>query len=317
MITFSSQMKEELTRIQPQGRESELALMSGLIKSAGTVYFARGAGVKILTELASVARLAHTILKSPLGLKPRLNSRLSSSFSKRNLYEVEADDALEALVEMGLIDRSESGYSFPDEIPTAYHGETFRYYIRGLFLGAGSVTTPEKGYHLEIVFKSPSFAQQVADRANRLFDVGAKLVARKNDTVFYIKESDKIVDFLNVVGAYQSLLAYENVRVMRYVRNNANRGVNCDTANIEKATEAANAQIEAIALLEAHGWLRRQSEKLIEIAELRKQNPLSSLTELGEMLDPPVTKSGVNHRMKKIQKLAEELRGKQNETVKK
>ena len=182
-----------------------------------------------------------------------------------------------------------------------------RAYIRGAFLGGGSVTNPEKNYHLEFVTHSEEYAQDLCELINSC-GLNSKVIQRKNSFIVYIKEGEQIVDILNIMGAHSCLLELENIRIMKEMRNNVNRLVNCETANLSKTVNAAVRQVESIKFIQSKIGLKRLPQNLREIAELRLEYPDESLKELGEMLDPPVGKSGVNHRLRKIEKIAEELR---------
>ena len=140
------------------------------------------------------------------------------------------------------------------------------------------------------------------------FGLNSKVIQRKNSFIIYIKEGEQIVDLLNIVGAHTSLLELENIRIMKEMRNNVNRLVNCETANLSKTVNAAVRQVESIKLIQSTIGLQRLPKNLKEVAELRLSYPDESLKELGEMLNPPVGKSGINHRLRKIEKIAEEIR---------
>jgi len=182
-----------------------------------------------------------------------------------------------------------------------------RAYLRGVFLAAGSLTNPEKGYHFEIVCEVEKQANIIM---GILIDFGlkAKLIERKKYYVVYIKDSSMIVDALNVMGAHVSLMDMENVRILKDVRNAVNRRVNCETANLNKTVSAAVKQIEDIKYIEAEKGIKYLPENLWEIARLRLEEPELSLKDLGQMLNPPLGKSGVNHRLRKISEIANELR---------
>jgi DNA-binding protein WhiA len=182
-----------------------------------------------------------------------------------------------------------------------------RAYVRGAFLGGGSISNPERTYHLEFVTHSEEYALDLCKLINS-FGLNSKVIQRKNSFIIYIKEGEQIVDLLNILGAHTSLLELENIRIMKEMRNNVNRLVNCETANLSKTVNAAVRQVESIKLIQNQIGLKRLPKNLREIAELRLNYPDESLKELGEMLDPPVGKSGVNHRLRKIEKIAEELR---------
>jgi DNA-binding protein WhiA len=182
-----------------------------------------------------------------------------------------------------------------------------RAFIRGAFLVAGSISNPEKSYHFEIVCLSEERAEQLQALIHS-FGPDAKIVQRKKYFIVYIKEGAQIVDMLNIMGAHNSLMNLENIRIVRDVRNNVNRKVNCEAANINKTVNAAVRQMEDIRYLDARKGLKALPDSLSAIAMLRLANPDASLKELGEMLQPPVGKSGVNHRLRKISRIAEELR---------
>ena len=182
-----------------------------------------------------------------------------------------------------------------------------RSFIRGAFLAAGSISDPEKFYHFEIVCPSQDRAEQV-QAIIKTFGIDAKMVIRKKYFVVYIKEGSQIVDILNVMEAPIALMELENIRIVRGMRGQVNRQVNCETANINKTVSAAVRQMEDIVYIRDTIGLHNLPENLEEIASLRLARPDASLKELGEALDPPVGKSGVNHRLRKLGAIAQELR---------
>lgn len=180
-----------------------------------------------------------------------------------------------------------------------------RAYIRGVFLSCGSLSDPEKMYHLELVFMTASEARDFRDLL-KLFNISTKIIERKERYVVYLKEGDVIADFLTLTGAVRSLLNLQNIRVVKDVRNNVNRQVNCETANLSKTIAAGLEQRDVIKRLKDNKLFESLPLYLQELGELRMQFPERSLKELGEMMDPPVSKSGVNHRMRKIMNFQEE-----------
>lgn len=182
-----------------------------------------------------------------------------------------------------------------------------RAFLRGAFLCVGSISDPKKAYHLEFVCAGESQARQLQQIIQK-FDIEAKIVIRKKYHVVYIKEGAGIVDLLNVMGAHVSLMNLENLRILKEVRNSINRRVNCETANISKTVKAANRQIEDILYLRDHYGLEKLPPALRRMAEVRLEYPDAPLKELGECLEPPVGKSGVNHRLRKLSELAEQVR---------
>ncbi len=180
-------------------------------------------------------------------------------------------------------------------------------FVRGIFLATGSVNDPNKAYHFEIVVHNKEMAEAVREVVNS-FSLDAKIVKRKKYYVVYLKEGSMIVDILNVMEAHVSLMDMENVRILKDMRNDINRRVNCETANIKKTVNAARRQIEDIEYIERTKGLSYLKDSLRVVAEIRVAEPDANLVELGEMLDPPVSKSGVNHRLRKISSIANTLR---------
>lgn len=181
-----------------------------------------------------------------------------------------------------------------------------RAFIRGAFMAAGSISDPSKSYHFEIVCKNERQAKLLQELMNS-FETDAKIVVRKRHYVVYLKEGSQIVDMLNVMEAYVSLMNLENVRILKEMRNTVNRKVNCETANINKTVSAAVKQMEDINKIQNTIGFERLSAPLREIAQLRLEYPDATLKELGAFLDPPVGKSGVNHRLRKLSLIAEDL----------
>jgi len=182
-----------------------------------------------------------------------------------------------------------------------------RAYVRGAFLAAGSVSDPEKSYHLEIVCQDEKQAHFLAEILSS-FEVEAKVILRKKYHVLYVKDGTKIVETLNVMGAHVGLMDFENMRILKEMRNSVNRKVNCETANIGKTVTAAQRQIEDIKQLMRSDSYRQLPQALRTMAELRVSYPEATLKELGEMSTPVLGKSGVNHRLRKLSRIAEESR---------
>lgn len=182
-----------------------------------------------------------------------------------------------------------------------------RAFIRGLFLACGSVTDPDRGYHLEMALGTSGKAEETI-RLLATFDIDAKCVERKKNYIVYVKEGARIVDLLNVMGAHVALMDFENVRILKEMRNSINRQVNCETANIKKTVSAATRQIEDIQYIKETSGFGMLPKGLAEIAKIRLEHAELPLKELGQMLDPPIGKSGVNHRLRKLSGIADEMR---------
>lgn len=203
--------------------------------------------------------------------------------------------------------------SFSGEVKKELAKKTFRknsarVFLRDAFLETGSMSNPEKGYHLEFVCENENQAQNLIDTMQK-YEITAKTVQRRRYTIVYIKESEDIVRLLNVMGAHNCLMELENLRILKDMRNSINRQVNCETANISKTVSAANKQLEDIEYIKEHYGFDNLSENLREMAQIRLAYPDATLKELGERLVPPVGKSGVNHRLRKLSELADSIRG--------
>ncbi len=182
-----------------------------------------------------------------------------------------------------------------------------RAYLRGAFLASGSMSDPNKSYHFEIVSHSAKMAEKIQELFSS-FDVEGKVISRKNGFVFYIKDAECITDALNVMEAHVALMELENTRIMKIMRNMVNRQVNCDAANINKTLSAAAKQVEDIRFLMTTKEYKTLSDNMRQMAEMRIQYPEVSLSDLGEMFDPPLGKSGVNHRLRRLCEMAKRLK---------
>ena len=179
--------------------------------------------------------------------------------------------------------------------------------IREAFIKSGSINDPNKKYHLQIMFKTKSKANEM-QRLLENFNINAKIIKKENEYMLYIKEGEEISNFLALIGANSSVLKFEEIRVIKETRNDINRLVNCETANLNKTIKAAVKQIEDIKFIKRKKAFSKLPENLQEIANIRLENPDVPLVELGKLLSSPLGKSGVNHRLKKISSIAEELK---------
>lgn len=308
-MSFSSISKNELSRIRTEGRCCHRALLSAIVRVSGALEFGgfQKMNLRITTENAAVARLVFTLLKKTYKLHTEVIMKENNLLKKHHVYEIFIEGANEILLDLGIFKLDEGAITITDGMPFELLQKKCcqKAYLRGVYLGGGSLSAPEKSYHLEIITHNEIYADELMRFINTTFDLSAKYTQRKKNFIVYIKESEKIVDFLNIVGAHQSLLEYENVRIVKQMRNNVNRVVNCETANLNKTLDASYEQIDSIKFLIEHRGLDALPDKLREVAELRLENPDASLKELGEMLDPPIGKSGVNHRLKKLMEMAD------------
>ncbi len=309
-MSFSSEVKEDLSRQMASARHCQLAELSALLSFAGVWRKTKDGKtyVRIQTENLSVARKCFTILRKTFNIRIDVSVR-QNTYGKGHLDEALGSD--QGDIAGGRRHRSYQ-ITVYNELEAVSHvliqnSCCRRAFIRGAFLAAGSVSDPEKSYHFEIVCETEEKARQIQEMILS-FDVGAKITRRKKNYIVYVKESSQIVDLLNIMEAHAALLDFENVRILKEMRNSVNRQVNCETANIGKTISAAVKQIEDIRYIEKTMGFDKLPESLAKMAQLRLEQPEATLKELGEMLDPPMGKSGVNHRLRKLSVLAEELR---------
>ena len=313
-MSFSSKVKEELSKECNSPRHCCIAETAAIISMCGKVIFDEKDHVRIEihTEIVTVARKYFTLLKKTFNINTDISIRHSSSLNKNRSYVLSVNDDETArkilmtcrlMKPFGVI---EEDFSISDSL-IIQRECCKRAFIRGAFLAAGSVSDPVKTYHFEIVCLSEAKAKQL-QMIMETFNINARVIKRRKYFVVYVKDSSQVVDLLNIMGAYNALMDMENVRIVKDMRNNVNRKVNCETANINKTVSAAVKQIEDIRFIQMSSAFDELPESLQEMAELRVRYPEATLAELGQLLDTPVGKSGVNHRLKKISLFADELR---------
>ena len=305
-MSYSSDTKEELCRLEPDSVCCLLAELSGIISAAGSVIY-RGGGDKRLsieTENSSVARRVFRLLRDVFDVQPELVTVRRARLGGRSAHRIEirGDEASFVLEGCGI--QMMLRRSVPREVTVRKCCRMA--FLRGVFLASGSVTDPEKEYHLEFVLGDEAFAAALQKLIAR-FDLDAHLTTRRQMSLVYLKGQTEITDMLSVFGAQSARFAMEDAFIRKELRNNANRAVNCDSANMERAIAAASRQTEAIERLIRTIGESSLPPALLETAKLRMQYPEVSLEELGKLLDPPVGKSGVNHRLRKLEKMAAEL----------
>ena len=309
-MSFSSETKNEICTLTQNDTCCMLAELSALFHMCGTINFEGNTKLSfnIRTENAAIARRTFKILKLNYDINAKVTVSKNRQFKNRNVYSVKVpsqEETLDILIDIHILQKIKGLISLDYRIPKKYTQRSCcrRSTIRGAFLGGGSISHPDKAYHLEFSCHDKEYGLQLMDLINE-YELKAKLIERKNNYIVYLKEGEQIVTLLNIIGAHQTLLNLENIRIMKEMRNNVNRLVNCETANLSKTVDAAYRQIEAIKYIKKHIGLNKLPQKLQEVAELRLNYEDSSLKELGEILTPPVGKSGINHRLKKIEAIA-------------
>lgn len=312
-MSFSGNVKEELSHQIAQARHCQIAELAALISMCGAVVITPGEKyrIKIHTEKIAVARKCFTLVTKTFNIRTDISVRrnLEKGSETYMLVIREHEDALRILQVTKLIGEREDAYSALHIVDPILVQQPCckRAFLRGAFLAAGSMSDPNKAYHFEIVCTTVNMAEQLR-RMMCSFSMDAKIVARKKMYVVYLKEGAQLVDMLNIMEAHVSLMELENVRILKEMRNAVNRKVNCETANINKTVSAAVKQVEDIRYIQQTIGLDKLSDGLKEMAILRLEHPDATLKELGEISDPPVGKSGVNHRLRKIGEIAEGVR---------
>ncbi len=288
VMSFSREVKQELAKRISPARHCQIAELAALMNFCGQ-YGKDGEGgytIGFASENEAVVRKGFTLLKKTFNIETDI------ALDEQEIYDI--------LHKLGDLEEPVS----PLLIKSSCCQRAF---LRGAFLSIGSMSDPAKGYHLEFDCTSQAKAEQLRELM-RGFQIESRIVLRKKYYVVYLKEGTSIVDLLNVCEAPVSLMNLENLRILKEMRNFVNRRVNCETANITKTVNAAARQVEDIEYIRDHCGFENLPKSLREMAEVRLENPDAPLKELGGYFDPPIGKSGVNHRLRKLSELAEKIR---------
>lgn len=317
-MSFSSEVKDEVAKIKVDSYEIILSELAGITPMCGVLNFKNNKiSMEYITENAPVARRVFTFLRRSFGFDVEVKNAKSTQL-KKNVFiiYISQDESCRLLLDELKYIKGASvfmiNYAPTDLVKTVNEKKA---YIRGAFMGSGSITNPKKGYHLEFVSENESNAYFLMDVINE-FGFNSKIITRKEKYIVYIKDSEQISDFLSLIGAYNSVLKYENIRVIKEMRNNVNRIVNCETANLNKTVKSSYDQVEDIKLIDKEIGLDNLDEDLKEVAILRLNNRSMSLNDIANSLDSKVSKSTVNYRFKKLRKIANKLRGVWNDKQK-
>ena len=310
-MSFSGEIKEELSTLVPAAHHCRLAETAAILLFCGKIILTEtdSCCVKIQTENLPVARKYFTLLRKTFNMRAEVSVRKSREIRYYSIVIRCDKDARRLLAGTHLM--NPDGHIDGDirQIHNSLLKQNCcrRSFIRGAFLAAGSVSDPEKSYHFEIVCSTQEKAEELQSLLTA-YEIDAKIVMRKMHYVVYVKEGSQIVELLGLTGAHVSLMQLENVRIVKEMRNSVNRKVNCETANLNKTVSAAVRQVEDIRYIQRTIGFQELNEGLAEMAVLRLEHPEASLKELGDLLTPPVGKSGVNHRLRKLSLIAEKLR---------
>lgn len=311
-MSFSMEVKEELFGVNVSARHCKIAELSALVVQCGKIDVDKSGHlhIKLQTESGYVARKCNLLFRKlcqvPVFVSVR-NAKGRQSHAQY-LLEIQGDASVKKVAELLKLKVSGKEGALRADGMVYVHTCCKRAFLRGTFLASGSISNPQKSYHFEISETTAERAEQLVALI-RSFDVDAKFIVRKSYYVVYVKEGEQVAELLNIMEAHRALMEFENVRIVKDVRNSVNRQVNCETANLSKTVNAARKQYEDIVLIRDKAGLHTLSEQLEEVARLRLEYPEASLIELGEMLSPKLGKSGVNHRLKKISEYADSLRG--------
>ena len=317
-MSFSGEVKEELGLQISSARHCQIAETAAFISMCGSVMIDSNErySVKIHTENLIVARKCFTLLQKTFNIRTEISIRrnLSKQSTSYWLLVKNHEEALRLLQATKLLTREGD---VQEELSLVKNTVVQQYcckraFIKGAFLVSGSISDPEKSYHYEIVCSAKGKAEQLQKIMNS-FEIDAKVILRKRSYVVYVKEGAQISDLLNIMEAHVALMKFENIRILKDMRNAVNRKVNCETANINKTVSAAVKQVEDIHYIRDTIGLENLSEALYDVALTRLSYPEATLKELGDLLTPPVGKSGVNHRLRKLGEIADKLR--QNKEV--
>lgn len=308
-MSFSGGVKEELAKRHGNARHCQIAELTAIICMCGKIKLNEyGYYIVVSSDNSEVIKKTAYLTKKILGIELEIviHSKKADIYQMR--YE-DADTVREILevTKLTIKEEEQEVYAFVINPIIIQNMCCRRCFLRGAFLVAGSVSNPEKAYHFEIVCNEEGIAEIVKNVLID-FEIDAKIVLRKKYFVVYVKEGAMIVDVLNIMEAHGSLMDMENVRIVKSVRNNINRRVNCEAANINKTVNAAKRQMEDIKYIIDTNNFKKLNPELRQLALIRLEDESISLKELGEMLDPPVGKSGVNHRLRKICNIANDIR---------
>lgn len=310
-MSFSSELKEELSKISNHNNECcKMAELAGYLITNCNVVKENGEFIlKMTTENSSAIKRVYNAFKKIYGIEPITNVTRETT-DNGMLFELYVSDKkdLQKIFENSLINIDANLQIVIDDKGKIKEKECcMKAFLRGVFLGTGSIATPENANHLEIVLNNVENANFINSILHEL-GVNAKIIKRKKSTVLYLKDAEEISKFLVIIGSNISVLSYEQTRVMKEYRNDINRKINCEVANMDKVATASSNQLNDIMLIKSKNRFMELSKELQDVALLREKNPEASLEKIGEMLEPRLSKAGVSHRFKKIKQIADELR---------
>ena len=307
-MSFTTTIKEEISRIDNTRSES-ISELSGFLRNNG---ICDENSIELITENATVAKRIYKLLKDIYDVTSEIETRKSMNFSKNNLYLITISEKTDLILkDLSVLDSSGEILPEPEDYILGSE-EEIRAYLRGAFLSKGSINDPKTArYHLEYLVDEKEEAMVISDLLN-LFELNSKILSRDKGYMVYMKEAEKIGDFLRIINASNAVLYYEDIRIYRDHKNMTNRLNNMEQANTDKIVATASKQIEQIEFLKEGDYLDLLDDKTKELIEYRLKYPEASLQELAEIISyetrKPITKSGINHRFRKINELIERIK---------
>lgn len=301
-MSFTGEVKEEVSKLVFDDA-SNISELSAIVHG-----FYENGIIKIVTENGSVARRIFSLFRTIFNIYPSISVRKGYNYSKKLLYVLEIKkNVLSILKALGITNTIPADFIWADE-------DLIRAYLRGLFLVCASVNDPKKSrYHLEFYLREEKYARFISELLNS-FSLNSKIIHRDNRYMVYIKEAEKIGDFLRIIGAVKAVLYYEDIRIYRDHKNMTNRLNNCEQANVDRAIETANKQIKDIEFIRDNCGLELLGDREMEAALYRLKYPDASILELSQIISMEtgnnITKSGLYHRLNRIKKFAEKLKNK-------
>ena len=300
-MSFTSTVKNELSKLELEQVE-KISLLSAILKNSATI----DKSIKISTENSSLARHIFALIKELYSITPRITVRKGYNYNKNLIYILEIKEKKDIIIkDLSLDKKIPEEYIYDDDNLT-------RIYLRGVFLSSGSINDPKKSrYHLEFIVSNLEYANFIKEKLN-LYYLNSKVIRRDNRYMIYVKEAEKIGDFLRMIGAINALLYFEDIRIYRDHKNMTNRLNNCEQANVDKIIATALEQLKDIELIESIGGLDLLDDKTKVAAIYRKKYKEASLSELSEIIsmetEEKITKSGLHHRFTKIKNLANKIK---------
>lgn len=310
-MSFATNVKNEITKFEGTATEN-IALLSGFVRNNGTITKNK---IDLITENSTIVKKVYQLFKDIYHISLEINTQKNNNLSKKNLYRLTAEGDVESILEDLSVIKDGIYLETPQDY-IASEEEEIRCYLMGAFLAKGSINDPKTArYHLEFLIETKKEAEFIEKLLNN-FDLNSKILTRDKGYMVYIKEAEKIGDFLRIVYASNAVMYYEDIRIYRDHKNMTNRLNNCEQANIDKMIATANEQIKDIEFLKEQDVFELLDEKTRETAEYRLKYPEASLQELSEIItyetNNPITKPGLNHRFRKIKDLVKKIKSNQD-----